>query len=212
MAVKDTLGITRGARGVAHGCGGIFIKLRPVIVLGLTSNEALVVNRRLQLAGGVGSLAHNHVELHCGQLIRDLLQQRYQVAINKNDLVFGVVDDVDQLVGKQADIEGVQDSTHAGNSEIEFKVAVGVPGKGGNTITLGNSGVVQCMSELHTAFPPLAVGVTMYASVGLGDDLFTGEDTRNTVEKMLQCQWVVHYQALHRFLLSKTIEVHVQIW
>ncbi len=76
-------------------------------------------------------------------------------------------------------------------------MAIGVPGKGADTVAFGNAGVVQSVGELHAALAPLAVGVAMRAGVGLGDDLFAWEEAGYTVEKVLQCEWVVHHQALH---------------
>ena len=61
---------------------------------------------------------------------RNAFDQRRKGDVEQNHFVFGVVDDVDELLGMQARIAGVHDHATARYSVISFKVTVVVPGNG----------------------------------------------------------------------------------
>ena len=48
-------------------------------------------------------------------------------AVDDDDLVLGVVDDVGELLGEQPDVEGVQDRAHGRHGQVRLEVALVVP-------------------------------------------------------------------------------------
>ena len=53
---------------------------------------------------------------------RKLLDERCKIGIEEDVTVFGVVDDVDELLGEQARIDRMQHTAGAGHAVIEFEV------------------------------------------------------------------------------------------
>ena len=68
-------------------------------------------------------------------LIADGLEQGKQRGVDENHLVFGVVDDVGQLIGRQAEVQGMHDGAVAGNGEVQLQMAVAVPAQRADAIT-----------------------------------------------------------------------------
>jgi hypothetical protein len=50
-----------------------------------------------------------------------------------------VVDDVDELLGEQARVDGMQHAAGAGHAVVEFEVPPRVPGEGRDAITLADA-------------------------------------------------------------------------
>ena len=65
---------------------------------------------------------------------RDGFDQRQEGEVEEQHLVFGVVGDVDDLVGVQARVERVQHRARAGDRVVELHVAVAVPGERGDAV------------------------------------------------------------------------------
>src|SRR5207245_8465248 len=107
VTIEDTFGVARRARGIAHGGGCVLVEGGPLVGSGLAADEGLVINGGLEFAGRVGSIAHDDVQFHRWKLISELFQYWHEVPINKDHLIFSVVDDVDQLLSKETDIERV---------------------------------------------------------------------------------------------------------
>ena len=83
------------------------------------------------------------------------LQQR---AIDEDDLVLGMVGDVDDVVREQPDIQGVQDAPAARCREVELEVARGVPGERPDAAVGGDLQRVEHAGQPARALGPLAVG------------------------------------------------------
>jgi hypothetical protein len=116
---------------VAHA-GGLVLVLHVPFGGRRGSQQGLVV---VQLGGaGVGRLVacavvHHHDVAHGREGRQERPQQLDQRAVDEDDLVLGVVDDVGELLGEQADVERVQHPAAAGRGEVELEVAGGVPGE-----------------------------------------------------------------------------------
>lgn len=64
------------------------------------------------------------------QLICDAIQDRHQIRINAENLRPAVVDDVDQLFGKEPRVHRMKHKSGGGNAEIQFQVRNSVPREG----------------------------------------------------------------------------------
>ncbi len=82
-------------------------------------------------AGIVGDVAlpvvHHHEVLDRLERRHQWPEQSEERAVDEDDLVLGVVDDVGELLGEQADVQRVQDPSGAGCGEVQLEVARGVP-------------------------------------------------------------------------------------
>jgi len=82
----------------------------------------------------VAGATHDDV-LDRGELIEHIRQQRDERLVDKDHLVLGMVDHVDQLLGEQANIERVQHGSHAGHGEVGLHVSLVVPHECADAIT-----------------------------------------------------------------------------
>jgi len=103
------------------------------------------------------AIGHDDHMLDALKLIPDLFDQGQEVEIEHQGFVFSVIDDVDQLIRKEARIERVDHAAHAGNAVPSLQVAVGVPSHGPHEIMLFQAEPFQRLSELfgaHLDFRP----------------------------------------------------------
>ncbi len=101
MAIKHAFGVARRARGIAQRAGLILIDCRPLVAVGLGGDKRLVAEDigercfRHVLSG-----RHDHPTFDARALIRHLLYQRPKVGVQKDVLIFGVIDNVNNLLGE----------------------------------------------------------------------------------------------------------------
>ena len=76
--------------------------------------------------------------LHASRARQVLREQRQQRPVDEHDLVLGVVDRVDQLLGEVADVERVHHPSGAGDREVQREVAGGVPREGADPAVGGD--------------------------------------------------------------------------
>ena len=83
------------------------------------------------------------------QAILERLQNRNEREVHEHDVVFGVVDDVIQLLGKQPRIERVADGADAHDAEPALQVAFGVPGHCCDAVTRLHAFALQRFAHLQ---------------------------------------------------------------
>ena len=72
-----------------------------------------------------------------------------------------MVDDIGDLIGEQARIDGVADGAHAGNGEIQFEMPVGVPGQSRHPIAVNHAEGRQGMRQLADSIVGVRIGVAV---------------------------------------------------
>jgi hypothetical protein len=106
----------------------------------------------------VAAVVHHHYVADGLAVVDVRPQQRQQAAVREDDLILGVVGDVDELVSKQTDVERVQHPPGAGRREVQLQMARVVPGEGRDPAVGRNAEGVQHGAEPAGAVGPLAVG------------------------------------------------------
>ena len=123
VRVEHALRVAGGAARVAERRRGALVDLGPRVLAGAGLVEKLLVGdgarQRVEVA-----VAHDHVLAHARQLRRELGQRLDQRAVDEDDAVLGVVDDVDDLLGEQADVQRVQHGAVGGHRHVELEVAL----------------------------------------------------------------------------------------
>jgi len=76
------------------------------------------------------------------------LQQWEQVRVDQHRPVTGVADDEGQVLGRQAQVEGVEHPTGAGDGEVRLEVTGAVPGQGAHGGVTVQPEVVEACIEL----------------------------------------------------------------
>ena len=103
---------------------------------------------------------------HALELRRELGQRLDQRAVDEDHAVSRVVDDVDDLLGEQADVQRVQDGAVGGHRHVELEVALGVPGERRHPVAALHPEALEHAPEAVDALGHLRVGGA-YGPVGL---------------------------------------------
>jgi hypothetical protein len=93
-----------------------------------------------------------------------LLYERGKTNVKEEVLVFRMIDDVLNLLKKQARIDGVQHRSHTRGAEKQFQVPVTVPGHGADAVTLLDPEGSQSPCEL----PGTTIKIRISAAVRWG--------------------------------------------
>ena len=105
-----------------------------------------------------------------------MLDQIDEGGIEEHEAVFGVIDDVDDLLDEQARVDGVAHRAHAGDAVVQLEMAVAVPGQRRDAVARFDAERDQRVGELRPALQQAGV---VGALIGLvrrsRDDLDVGE-------------------------------------
>ncbi len=122
------LGITRGAGGVEGGGDRVFIEIGEGIARRGVGEQSLVfaytIGQHFTLAFAIGQQQRL---FDSGQLTGNGLIQRYEIAVDEDEAILGMVHGVEDLLGRQAHVDGMHHGSNHRNGEHAFQVAVAVP-------------------------------------------------------------------------------------
>ncbi len=104
----------------------------------------------------VVAVAHDHVVPDALEAPGELGQRRREGVVDEDHPVLGVVDDVGDLVGEQADVDRVQDGAEARHAEVELEVALAVPAEGRHPVALLDAEPLEDAAEALDALGDLA--------------------------------------------------------
>ncbi len=209
VIVEDPLRVPRGAGRVAHEGRRPLVEGRPLQVRGRPLEELLVVvdgrPRRLAelLPGRLlrdGGPPHDHVGLDGLDPIGEGQPPVDEVLVDQDDPVPRMVDDVGELLGEEADVQGVTDGADAGDREVGLEVAVMVPGEGPDPVPLVHAELAEAVRETAGPFGGLPVGVPVDPVREVGHprhDLPVRIEPLGPLEEMGQQQRRVHHQPVH---------------
>ena len=130
VGVPHPLRVAGGSRGVERRGAGALVEGREVVAVPAALEQRLVVGREFEaMVGcrGAAVVAHEHQCRNAVEPLADLLDQRNEILVHEDDVVLGVVDGVEDLIGGEPHIDGVQHRAHHRNCEEAFEVARGIP-------------------------------------------------------------------------------------
>ena len=156
VAVDHALGVPGRARRVTHRRGLVLVADveldragRGQQVLVVVDGHALGVGRQL-----AATVVHDHDVAHGAEGVDERPQQGEDRLVDEDDLVLGVVHDVGDLLGEQADVEGVHHPSAAGHAEVELEVPGGVPPERAHPPVGTHTEVVEHPAEASSAVRP----------------------------------------------------------
>ena len=122
MAVHNPLRVARSAAGVTHACCQVLVGDTKLDARCPLQQPLVVVHFKTFNAVGYITLSvvHDHQVFHRGERWQQWRDQREQRSVDKDDFVFGVIDDVRQLLGKQTNVECVCNTTRAWWGEVQL--------------------------------------------------------------------------------------------
>ena len=198
VRVQRALRVASGARGVAQRRAGALIKTRPGERFAGRGDQVFVVEYIGHALDGrcVGGIGQADPVAHLGTMRRNALDERREGGIEDHRLVFGMVDDVDQLLRVQARVAGVHHHAAAGHGVVGLEVAVVVPGDRGDHAAGAEAQAGQRVGELFGAHRALRGGVAEQRAVGLArDDFGVAVLRRRMFEDAGKQKRHVHHQA-----------------
>ena len=170
MAEVDTLGIAGSARGVEGGCDTVFVEIGEVEFVIRLGQQTLILadgfNRCLFRCIVVGEL---NPGLDRFDLALDRVNDREEVVVYQDHVVFGVVHGVDNLIRRQPDVDRVQNRPNHRNGKETLEVPGRIPVHHCNGITRLHAGIGQCVGQAVDALNQICVGVL--AAVGVDNFL-----------------------------------------
>ena len=136
----------------------------------------------------------------------DFLEQRHEHRINEYPSIFGMIDNIYELVRKQARIDGVANIPGPADSIINFQVPVVVPRERRHPIAVIQTQFIERVCELARAIDGLPKRVTMSRIVSRNRDNFPIAVKPAAVFRYCRNQQrSVHHQALHERSLFRLI-------
>ena len=91
------------------------------------------------------------------QLVCDFLQHRHESEIGHHHAIAGMIDDPDDLLGKQAGIDGVIDRADAENAVPAFQMPPGIPPQRRNAIAELDAVAIEPLRHAQGARADLGV-------------------------------------------------------
>ena len=184
----DPLGVAGRAGGVEGGRARVLVEVREGEARGGPGEQRLVLGREGERAGRrFGRVVDQDQRLDRGQLVAHGLQQREEVRIDEHDLRPGVVERVDDLLGREPPVDGLQRGAHAGDGEEALEVAVAVELHRGHDVAGGDPQAGEPVREPADPLVQRAVGDAGAVAV---DDLALGGVRERRAEQLLQDQGV----------------------
>ena len=163
VAVQRGLRVARGAAGVAHAGGRVFVKLGPVVLVGLGADPGFVALQAgdARVLGQFVRVAQRDPVLHRGALGVHRLDDGQEAHVKAQHLVFGVVGNPGDLLGMQTRVDGVQHPAGAADAEIQLQVAIAVPGQRGDPVAELQLHRIQRVGDLAGAPCHVPIGIAV---------------------------------------------------
>ena len=203
MAVERAFRVTRGSARVAQPHRHPLIGAAPRKPLVTFVEQVLVVPHVRQRGLDVSRRVHQHVVLDAANLVRHPLVQRQRRGVDEDHAVFGVIDDVGELRGKEPDVERVTHGPATGNAEVHLKMLVVIPGERADAVTRFDPETGQRRGQLPAASMQIGIGVRVHRAIGLpGVDQLVVEQPARMLDDAVERERVFHHQAVHRRFLG----------
>ena len=150
------------------------------------------------------AIGQHDVFLDGRQFVGDLFQKRHEGDVDEHHAVFGMIDDPDDLVGKQPRIDGVVDRADAENAVPGLQMPPGVPGQGGDAVAELDAVPLQPLRHFQRAGANLRIiGLDNRPLDRAGDDLALAVEFGGMVDNAVQQQRKIRHQAEHGDFLSQ---------
>ncbi len=146
----------------------------------------------------MGAVGEDHIGFDLRAVRYQFFHQRHEVEIEAQNPVFGVIDDVGDLIREEARVDGVADRPDARNTEIEFQMAIGVPRQRSYPVPQSNAEIGQRVGELANTAIGIGIGVAVnIAFAATADDFLPPVPARGVLQQRRDQKRTIHHGTLH---------------
>ena len=188
VAEVHALGHAGGAGGVEGGGPGVLVEIGELELGRGRGQEGLVFagepDAALRRLVQVGEQDEPFDRVDAAL---DLLDHRQELVVDEQVVVLGVVDGVEYLLGRQADVDGVQHRAEHGHGEKAFQVAVAVPVHHRHRVAGPDAQFGEGAGQPADPLAQVAVGVAEQVAV---DDLLVRVVHHRGVEQVFDQQGI----------------------
>ena len=201
MRIDDAFRIARRAGRVADRRGAALVERRPFEAGGVDAFEQRLVAMNVgddglyarDVGHAVWRRHHNHM-LDGRESIRDPFEKGQGERIDEQHAVFRMIDDIDDLIGKQARIDRVQDGADTGRGIEHLEMPDGVPRQRADTVALDDAEALQCKRHAFRAVVHLRIiGAQQIAFDLAADDFRVAMPVRRILNEAAQQERHVHH-------------------
>ena len=166
MGEVHTLRIARSAGGVEGGSHRVFVKIGKGITAAGGGQQVFILTDQSRKIGSlVFGIGQQQGLFDRGQLAGDAVVERYKLAVHQHEFVVGVIHGVENLVGRQANVDGVQHRTNHRDGEHALQVTVAVPIHHRNRITGTHASLGQNIGQTCHALVEGGIAVAQLVAV-----------------------------------------------
>ena len=187
MLVENALGIAGRPRGIAEHAGLALRALDPgiIAVLGVEQGlERAVVEADVMVDGG--------------PLVLEAVDDRLEQFVVEEDLILGMVGDVDELLVEQARIDRVDDAAHADRAVPGDQVIMVVHGQGADPVAALQAHLLKRLRELPRIACDAGPAGALDPAVGpAGDDFASAVLALGMVDEPRHAQLEILHPAQH---------------
>ena len=195
VRMHNALRTPDGAGGVAHAARGILVQRRIAIVGSIAGDERLVILIRRGYRGAGGRDHDDAIDVDQRQ---HLFEQGQQDVVNENNTVARVLDDVGDVLRRQAEVERVQNRPGGRDAEIGLHVPGTVPHQGADRLAGLHTGIDQRFGQPPRPVIHRGPGRAGYRFVGEArDDLMIAEELPAALKQMVHAERNLHHRGTH---------------
>ena len=166
VAEVHTFGVASGAGGVEGGGDRVLVKIREVVARAGGGQQVFVfTDQAAQVGVFLSRICKQNGLLNRGQLALDTFVQRHELAVDQHEFIVGMVHGVENLIRRQADVDGVQHGTDHRNGEHTLQVTVAVPVHHGHGVTGLDSRLGEHIGQTRHTLVEGRVAVTQLIAV-----------------------------------------------
>jgi hypothetical protein len=162
----DPLGQTGRAGGVKSGGHAVFIEIGKSIGSARPGQKGFILPLDGQAGIDHGAIVGQQDDLF-GRFepVFDRFQQRQELFVDQNHIVFSVIDRVDQLLGGKPDVDRMKNRTHHGDGKETFEITMSVPIHHGHRLPRFNADAGQCVGQHSHPSAEIAVGIAYLVAI-----------------------------------------------
>ena len=199
MTRDDALGSPGCPAGMTDPGCVVLGERRQLAITALRGEQVLVARFVRESRVHLGAVLHDD-DLPYRQPIAKLGEHARERRVDEDDLVAGVLHELNDLIAHEPHVDRVHDALVARNTEEELDVPVGVPGEGGDAPSRRNAQILEDTADPDRTLSDVAPRAPVDASGCDRDDFDRATELDRVSQSEIEREGEVLHQALHDWL------------